>query len=732
MSVMLTRFFAYFTLVAYLVVGTVAVRFCLPENVTVNFTTSYLNLVSDAPLKIAALEPVAEPEMVFAEIKIPAEKIVRKVVAKAEPIVAQKIIVKAPEMVMKVLANNELPFYEPINLERVYLSQDLRSDLLASYKDFSFSEIAIADAAMVTDEVSTNLAKSEDVEPEFFEYPVEEVKKAAPTKTETITNNEVAVESSEIETQDISDLVEANEAPVEKTAANDSVKEPEFFDYAASDVTTQDSATAVPKVATPVPTVAQTQAVTGPVAGVTFDYAKANAAIANQTMPTVSRVNSHKANRTINASTISKPVTPVAPVVPVTPEEENNEGEGFVSKNDEVVEPEVKKTPESYPVSLSILAVGSDLKTTENLQGFEVRFQDDLSETIEDFGAGEVRFETTMAQPKMTRSVAILKRGYVPTSTEIILEEGNGSVSIPLIQDETFNDIQKSFETRKGSIGALLVELDDESELAKLDIPFGDVIKLNSKFQRTESEDFRYQLFVGVQAGNGLVSYHRGNGEIVSKIVHIHENEITYDANFYEDVVNEKVRLYEEDLLGRESSPLIISGDQVKLFAGNSTAKKVNNHTYKMNFGASHLGGRRYIELSHQSEPVFVGIRDNNNVTVPSENFMRFILSKVEGAKLGNRCLVQVNLTKKAEKFEVASESVGSTLMTYSQVLDSDGKFYDSMSEKTQKIIVIGESQASEEVSPDAKVNIKIQYLDGSTQFLNSYCSPNTYLVEQL
>jgi hypothetical protein len=70
--------------------------------------------------------------------------------------------------------------------------------------------------------------------------------------------------------------------------------------------------------------------------------------------------------------------------------------------------------------------------------------------------------------------------------------------------------------------------------------------------------------------------------------------------------------------------------------------------------------------------------------------------------------------------------------MTYAQVLDSDGKFYDSVSDKTRKIIVIGESQGSSDVFADAKINIKIQYQDGSSQFLNSYCSPNTYLVEQL
>ena len=715
MSVTLTRFFAYFTLVAYLVVGTVAVRFCMPESATVSFTTSYLNLVSDAPMKVAQAEVVVAPEMHFAEIKIPVKKIVvKRALPKVAAVVVAQAVVKAPEMEMKVLAANELPFYEPITLQAVYLNQTLKSDFLVSYKDFSFSETAIAGTHTVSDEVSTNMAATENVEPEFFEYPVEEVKKIEPKK---IDHKEVVVESSEIETQDISDLVEAKEVAVEQTVANDSVKEPEFFDYAA-DVTTQRPAKAVPAAETKASVVAQTSVPTAPVAGVTFDYAKANAAITAQTMPTVSKVNTQKTSKASRLSTTTKPVAAV-------PEQETEEG--FVPKSKKSVAP-------SFPVSLSILAVGTDLKKTENLQGFEVRFQDDLSETLEDFGAGEVRLEANMAQEKMTRSVTILKRGFVPTSTEIILEssETGGSVSIPLIEDEVFNDIQKSFENRKGSIGALLVELDDESELAKLDVPFRDVIKLDGDLKRTENEGFRYQLFVGVQAGNGMVSYHRGNGEIVSKIVHIHENEITYDANFYEEVLNEKVRLYEEDLLGKENSPLIISGNQVKVFAGNSTAKKINNHTYKLDFGASHLGGRRYIELSHQSEPVFVGLRENINVTVPSENFMRFILSKVEGNKLGNRCLVQVNLTKKAEKFEVASESVGASLMTYSQVLDNDGKFYDTLSEKTQKIIVIGESQASEEVSPDAKINVKIQYADGSVQFLNSYCSPNTYLVEQL
>ena len=727
---MLTRMFAYLTLVSYLIVGTVAVRFCLPESVTLSFDSSYLSLVSDTSFKAATVEEISAPEMAFTEIKIPKEQIIVK---KVKPMVVAKVAAPKVEVevkeVVRTLAPNELPFHEPVTLTKVEMNNELTTNLVALYNDFSFNETVVADTQKVSDEVSTAQASAESAEvaePEFFEYPVE--KEVAVTQTPKTEKIETTVKSEpasdEVEVQDVADLMDTkSEEPVTGTALADTA-EPEFFDYPAAKaaVTTQETAkAAVPTAQAPV---APVQVVTS---GIAFDYSKANQAIANQTIPTVSKVTTHKSQK------------PKTTQESDTYKSEEEQQQGFVpDAKAPAAETQTKtkaklKAPsaQTYPISLSVNALGSDLKKLNQIQGFEVRFQDDLSETLEDYGSGEVKIETEMSQPKMTRTVTLLKRGFIPTSTEIIMEEGTGSVSIPMIEEDTYNEVMLQHE-RRGSVGALLVELDDESELAKLDVKFGDVIKLDGDFKRTENEDFRYQLFVGVQAGNAMVSYHRGNGEVVSKIVHVHEHEVTYDANFYEDVVNEKVRLYEEDLLGKENSPLIISGEQVKVFATNNTAKKINNHTYKMNFGSSHLGGRRYLELTHQSEPVFVGIRDNNNVTVPSENFMRHILSNVEGAKLGNRCLVQVNLTKKAEKFEVASESVSQSLMTYTQVLDSDGKFYDSLSDKTQKIIIIGESQASQEVSPDAKVNIKIQYQDGSVQFLNSYCSPNTYLVEQL
>lgn len=690
MSLLLTRMFAYFTLVCYLVVGSMAVRFYMPADVSINFSTSYLNLFSGAELEVSANENLVTPEIKFAEIKIP---VVKKVV----PVIAKKS--EAKISVIKILAANELPFHEPVTLAKIEMKEELTANMMALYKEFKFEETVIAKEEVVADEVSTTLAATDaTTEPEFFDY-------VAPAKP-VIEDEKIEETSTEVETQNVADLMEPTKDMV---GPETEASEPEFFDY-PDKVDTQTD-----KIAkrTPVPGVTKKSDIITISNVAAIDYSQLKQDISNNIIPTVT---THRPAGSVAGEGTSPKPSP-------QPEREEQQENGK-AKNHFV-------GPVTYPVSVSILALGSDLKKLENLKGFEVRFQDDLSEMIEDYGAGEVKFEAELSQPKMTRTVTLLKRGYTPVTTEIILEEGHGSVSIPLIEEDTLNDLMIPFE-RKGAVGSLLVELDDETDLAKLDVPFGDVIKLNGDFKRTENDDFRYQLFVGVQAGNAMVSYHRANGEVVSKILHIHESEMTYDANFYENVVNEKIRLYEENLLAKESSPLIISGDQVKVFPNNRSSKKINNHTYKMSFGSINLAGRRYLELNHQSEPVFVGIRDNNNITVPSENFMSFILSKVEGAKLGNRCLVQINLSKKAEKVDVASESIGQSLMTTTQLLDKDGKFYDSLSDKSRKIIIIGEGQGSSDVSLDSKINVKIQYQDGSVQFLNSYCSPNTYLVEQL
>lgn len=669
---MLTRMFAYFTLFMYLVVGVVAVRVFAPEMTTVEVSSSYLKYFSKTEFNAPETEVVVAPEIAFSEIKFPVAK--KPVVAVVKKPVAPKVVVVAPKM--EKVSKFELPFHEAVELTPVVVNNELESNHIALYHDFKYE----------TDEVSMKLAASVDAEPEFFEYPVEEKKEEE--KKVTDPKEEIAAASAPVdeiveEVNVVENLPQDNKAVTEEVAVDDLVA---------------------------------------------FDYSKAQADVKEEKIPTVSTVTTHQ---TVQQGTnVPAPMTmtkvpksqPKKATKPVTTQQEN-----AVTEKSAFVAEETK----SFYNRVTIQVSGTNLKTTQNEVGFEVRPQDDLGESFSDYNNGSVTMEQDMSQPNMTRTVTVLKRGFVPTNTDLILEEGSSEITLPLIDESTFNEMLAPFESR-GAIGSVLVELDDEVESASLDVPYSQVLKLDEDMKVTTDSNFSYQLFVGVKAGNALLSYKSVNGEVTSKIIHIHEHELTFETNFFELSTSEKVVLLEEDLLSKEKTPLILSSEEVRQFATEKTAKKINDHTYKTDFRRTLLAGRKYLELGHQQEPVFVGYKTSSTLEIPSENFMRYILSRFEGSKLGNRCLVQVNLNKKAVRVDVAAESAGDGLQTYTQILDADGKFYESVGEKSRKVIVVGENQGSQDYSQDGKINFKITYQDGSVQFLGSYCSPNTYLVEQL
>lgn len=671
MAFILSRLFAYLTFFTYLAVGVVAVRVYMPETTTIEISSSYLKYFSDPEFKKEDSSTISVPQLEFSEIKFPVEK---KVVVRKPQI--KKVIVDKPVIKVEKVARNLLPFKETMTVTPVVMGNQLMSNLVTLFDGFKYEQ-NITKVAQVNDAVNTK--QSVEVEPEFFEYPVEEEKKEAKKEVEELsTNTQIAAE--EVPAENV-------EKAVEEVAVDELIS----FDYSKTATDIKEEKVQKVSVVTTRPTLGAAPAATPVAASVVNAVAAVNK---NAQIP----VNTQKENAL------------KAPAHGLLASKE--ESPGFANR-------------------VTIQVTGTDFKKTQNEVGFEVRPQDDLRESFSDYNNGQVVMDQILAEGKMTRAVTILKRGFVPTNTDVILEDGASEFTVPMIEEDAFNKMMAPFESR-GAIGAVLVELDTDVEGAALDVPYSRVVKLDENMKITESSDFAYQLFVGVKAGNALLSYKDAKGETTSKVIHIHEHELTFESNFFEDVKNEKVAMVEEDLLSSEKRPLIISSEMVRQFATDKTAKKINDHTYKTQFNKILLGGRKYLELGHQDEPVFVGFKDATTLDIPSENFMRYLLSKFEGSKLGNRCLVQVNLDKKVSHFEVSAESVSDSLQTSAQVLDADGKFYDSVSDKSRKIIVVGENQGSADISQDAKINFKIEYQDGTTQYFGSYCSPNTYLVEQL
>jgi hypothetical protein len=648
MSFMLTRMFAYFTLVMYLFVGSVCLRVLMPEMTTIAVSTSYLTLFSETKIKSSEIDALEAPEIKFAAINFPAETN-----SKVKKITHRKL----SPMKMEKVAKNELPFHEPVKLGSVYMNKDLPVNLASLYIEFKYE--MIAQSSPILDEISTKLASSE--EPQFFEY--DDVK--TDVKDEAPVTQEITYKSEEAKPEETDKIEKISQLD------NQELNQPDSNEVISEQVELQEL--------------------------VAFDYSKAKEDIKAQGIPTIGTVTSQPAKTEIKLSEIHKSENK-KPNQKVTTQ--NIEVPKSMEKNSLLMKS--TEMPKTYPSHVTIQLAGTNLKETKPEVGFEIKFQDDLNEAVQDYNMGKISLEQELSESKMTRSLVVLKRGFAPTNTDLILEEGVAELSLPIIDESTFNELMAPFESR-GPIGAVLIELSENVEEASLDVPYSQVLRLDEKMQITEGTDYVYQLFVGVKAGNALLSYKDMDEKITSKIIHIHEREVTFESNIFEVVVNERIQLLEEDLMGKEKTPLIISSDEIKHFATDKTPLKINDHTYRTSFKKTVLGGRRYLELTHQAEPV-----------------------------LGNRCLVQINLKKKALSVEVAAESVAASLMTKTQVLDANGKFYDSIGAKSQKIIIVGEGQGAPGISNDGKINVKLNYQDGSVQYLGTYCSPNTYLVEQL
>jgi len=701
MTIAVTRVFSLVTIFAYIAVGTLVYRLNTNEKKYFTFSPNYYKILKNAQFTKSKLNLIE-----VSTVKIPENK--ERPIQKLP--IAKTGKKNKTKKISRIVKLENLPFEEPINLSRVEIVMNLPKNLVGFYRE-------VPQLKLVEDQLTTKMAKSTNKtlnaqdEPVFLEYPVANVEEKE-AKVKAVENSSKNVDK-KVEAVDNLHNEESQDFVTEEMVAYDYSSQKtqiEELDTKAVDKVTKN----VEAVEKATRNVDQNLSTVNPVLKdgveevpldemISYDYSVAK---------------KHEEAGATSNTYVSNQIQAVAKKLHIS---QNKFKKKKVS---------VRKKPSGYSSMVAVKVTGTNLRETHSLNGFEVSFNDE-DNSQDDYGTGLVQIDEKISSAKMNRSTLIRKQGYASTHFELTLENGWSEIVIPLIEDGLFKTMIEPFEI-KGPVGIVLVEMDDVTEDVQIDVPAGKILKLDGNMRETQKENFRYVMFIGVHAGNAMVSYKLENEVVINKIIHVHDLETTFDANLYEEANTQVLSLYEEDLLGKEKSPLIINANQVKRFASNEYSKKISDNKYQINIQKALLGTRHYVELNHQEEPVFVGFRDAVEVEIPSENFMRHILSRFQDRKLGNRCMVQINLNQEITSVETGSESVDNGLSTYIQYLDSDGKFYDSPSSKTKKIIIVGENQGSGNFNQDAKINLKITNVNEASQYIGTYCSPNTYLVEQL
>lgn len=375
-------------------------------------------------------------------------------------------------------------------------------------------------------------------------------------------------------------------------------------------------------------------------------------------------------------------------------------------------------------VEFSIKAKEINLNTQKVRQSFGFEFVPDYdrAERTDDQTSGEIKLGYSLSGDVSTQTGVVQGQGLIATRVELnLIKKG---INVPLFNEES---IQKFLQKKGLEItgNLLMVAIDPSIMDIELDSEYQAKLFFSDKFKLVESqENASYMLFLGVKNGNVLMRYLLSNKESAQKIVYVGDGEMYFEDP---DFVNTQRELYTfntRSLLGRKVKELNINGSDITFFGTKTFAKKKTLNSYEMKVPELVENSRKYLEFKHMGTSLFVGTQSATEIEIPGQDFIGRVLQANQLSELGERCMVQVNLTKDLRDIKVSGKNRTGEMFTETSFLDNDGNFSRDNSELAEKVFISGDLEGI--------FNVRLDYTDGSTDFLKTFCSEGSYLIEQL
>jgi hypothetical protein len=378
----------------------------------------------------------------------------------------------------------------------------------------------------------------------------------------------------------------------------------------------------------------------------------------------------------------------------------------------------------SSQVSLKINAFEINMNTQKVRPSVGYEFVPDYerAERTDDQAGGEIELSGSLSSDQGTISGVVQAQGYIPTRIEANLLDRK--IEIPLF-DEV--GMQKFLEKKKILIvgNLILIGLSDEIVDVDLDTQFQEKLYFNQKYQMLkDSTGAEYVMLAGVTPGNHMLKYSLKNKETASKIIYVGDGEIYFDNPEFESKGRDIYTFTTRSLLGKKIKELNINVEDVKMFGSSSATKKKSINSYELKLPIVVNNNRKYIEFKHLGYPLYVGTGKNKELEIPGNDFITKVMSTFDLNQLGERCLLQINLSKDVRNIVVNGKNKSGEMFVESIYLDNEGVFSSDSAELAEKVFVTGDQEGI--------MAARIDYADGSTDFLKSYCSQGSYLVEQL
>lgn len=419
-----------------------------------------------------------------------------------------------------------------------------------------------------------------------------------------------------------------------------------------------------------------------------------------------------------------------AKVVKTTNTDNSLFGEISTSKTSSCVEPYlISNNLQTYKSTLRIAADSFIIN-----QGFKNDVKDfnlDFSDSYNDINyesKGSIVLEQKIANKFSIRRGTIYKEYHYPTVVDFVFENEDLTLNVPLVDISSMGTILSQYTNIQYDSHAL-IELDEKTEDVSIigkgsEYSHKIYLNYNLKVVKPGNSDYVYILFINVKPGNYFLEYKTSKGNLTNKIVHIEQEKVYFDSNYYVNEKSDQFALYENDLLTKCAYEVDVASDQLINIADQVYSNKLNINNYKFENIIYPLGTRKYYELKYENSSIFIGRQESKRVVIPSSDYVNYLYEQFNISSLRGMCIIQLNLNKKAENIKVNMTSPNYNFDFDMLVLDQDGLFYRDFTANTNRVFILGTEQGV--------ANIKLDYIDGSVEYLQSYCSDSTYLVEEL
>jgi hypothetical protein len=379
----------------------------------------------------------------------------------------------------------------------------------------------------------------------------------------------------------------------------------------------------------------------------------------------------------------------------------------------------------SQMISLKLRTIEVNLATGRIKTAVNSEFVSDYdrAEIIGESAPGEISAEYSVLPGMNTHTGVVRAEGVVPTRIEINI--GNDkSMNIPLVSENGLESFFKSQGQIKDgnlmmfSISPEVIDVEVDTKTTQKIFFNKDLKILNGRIGAD------YVLLTGIKTGNVLVSYLLEKGEKAQKVVYVGEGEMYFEHADITSGSRVTVGLMSRNIMGQVQKGLSLDPEKLMFFATNITAKKKALSAYEFKLPSMAQGMRKYIELKNFKEPVFVGFYDQKQLEIPTREFIELVLEKNKISELADRCLVQINFSKDIKELKVAGKNRTGEMDTQLIYLDKDGNFSEEGPEYSEKAFILGDLEGI--------INAKIEYNGGGAEYLKTFCSEGSYIIEQL